>query len=135
MIAAPADWPVWRKEELYRNERNGQVGNHLVSENDEVRVWLIDLKPGERLPLHAHVLNYFWTATSAGRARSHFPDGHIAETAYKIGETKHYRFAAGEQMIHDLENVGPDPLTFTTVELKIGSANAPLTLPMIKSKL
>jgi beta-alanine degradation protein BauB len=135
MIAAPADWPVWRKEELYRNERNGQVGNHLVSENDEVRVWLIDLKPGERLALHCHVLNYFWTATSAGRARSQFPDGHIAETAYKIGETKHYRFASGEQMIHDLENVGPDPLTFTTVELKIGSANAPLMLPMLKSKL
>jgi beta-alanine degradation protein BauB len=135
MITPPADWPVWRKEELYRNERNGQVGNHLVSENDELRVWLINLAPGERLPLHCHVLNYFWTATSAGRARSHYSDGRVVENTYKFGETKHYRFAKGEQMIHDLENIGTDALTFTTVELKIGSANAPLALPMIKSKL
>lgn len=135
MIAPPADWPVWRKEELYRNERNGQVGNHLVSENDELRAWLISLAPGERLPLHCHVLNYFWTATSAGRARSHYVDGRVVENSYKLGETKHYRFAAGENMIHDLENIGTDVLTFTTVELKIGSANGPLPLPMLKSKL
>jgi beta-alanine degradation protein BauB len=135
VITPPADWPVWRKEELARNITNGQVGSHLVSENDEVRVWLIRLSPGERLPLHCHVLNYFWTATSAGRARSHYPDGRIIETAYKIGDTQHSRFVSGQQMIHDLENIGPDPLTFTTVELKIGSANAPLPLPMMKSKL
>jgi beta-alanine degradation protein BauB len=135
MITPPADWPVWRKEELYRNEKNGQVGNHLVSENEELRVWLISLAPGERLPLHCHVLNYFWTATSPGRARSCYPDGRIAEMTYKLGDTQHYRFASGESMIHDLENVGTDRLTFTTVELKIGSANPPLLLPMIKSKL
>lgn len=135
MITPPADWPVWRKEELSRNVKNGQVGNHLVSENDELRVWLIHLASGERLPLHCHVLNYFWTATSAGRARSHYFDGRIAETTYKLGDTQHYRFSAGEQMIHDLENIGAEPLTFTTVELKIGSANAPLVLPMLKSKL
>ena len=135
MITPPADWPVWRKEELARNAKNGQVGSHLVSENNDVRVWLIDLKPGERLPLHCHVLNYFWTATSPGRARSHYIDGRIAESAYKLGETQHNRFATGEQMIHDLENIGAETLTFTTVELKIGSANAPLPLPMMKSKL
>jgi beta-alanine degradation protein BauB len=135
MITPPADWPIWRKEELARNIKNGQIGNHLVSENDEVRVWLINLKPGERLPLHCHVLNYFWTATSSGRARSHYLDGRIAESAYKLGETRHYRFVTGEQMIHDLENMGAEALTFTTVELKIGSDNAPLPLSMIKSKL
>ena len=135
MIIPPSDWPVWRKEELARNQKNGQVGGLLVSETDEVRVWLINLKPGERLPLHCHVLNYFWTATSVGRARSHYSDGRIAETTYKLGDTKHYRFAAGECMIHDLENVGTDELTFTTVEMIIGSANAPLPLPSLPGKI
>jgi len=31
-------------------------------------------------------------------------------------------------MIHDLENIGTGELNFVTVELKIGSANAPLEL-------
>jgi len=31
-------------------------------------------------------------------------------------------------MVHDLENIGGTVLAFTTVELKLGSANAPLPL-------
>ena len=31
-------------------------------------------------------------------------------------------------MVHDLENIGDTTLAFTTVELKLGSANAPLPL-------
>jgi hypothetical protein len=34
----------------------------------------------------------------------------------------------GERMVHDLENIGSTVLAFTTVELKLGSANAPLPL-------
>lgn len=128
MITPPEDWPVWRKEELYRNQANGQVGGRLVSDTADVRVWLIDLAPGQRLPFHCHVLNYFWTATSAGQARSHFADGRVSETTYQLGDTRHFKFGHGENMIHDLENIGPDRLTFTTVELKTGSANAPLPL-------
>lgn len=94
---------------------------------------MIGLPPGERLPFHCHVLNYFWTATSPGRARSHYSDGRVAESDYKLGDTKHYNFAAGEQMIHDLENIGDAHLTFATVELKIGSFNKPLVLPSLKT--
>ena len=118
----------WRRAELERAPLNGRVGHTLVSETDAVRVWVISLKPGERLPYHCHVLNYFWTATSVGSARSHFGDGRNSETTYKIGDTRHYVFGPGESMIHDLENTGTAPLSFVTVELKIGSANAPLVL-------
>ena len=92
-----------------------------------MRVWLISLKPGERLPLHRHVLDYFWTATSPGQARSHNADGRTSERSYAIGDTQHMGFAAGQSMIHDLENIGGTVLTFTTVEFK-QSANAPLAL-------
>ena len=74
------------------------------------------------------MLNYFWTATSEGSAKSHFSDGRTSETSYKVGDTRHYAFGPGESMIHDLENTGPAPLSFVTVELKIGSANTPLAL-------
>lgn len=118
----------WRKAELEKAPLNGRVGHTLVSETDAVRVWVISLKPGERLPYHCHVLNYFWTATSEGATRSHFSDGTRAESSVSIGDTRHYRFAAGERMIHDLENIGATPVSYVTVELKIGSANVPLAL-------
>lgn len=118
----------WRKAELEKAPKNGRVGHTLVSETDAVRVWVISLKPGERLPYHCHVLNYFWTATSEGATRSHFSDGTTAESSVRIGDTRHYTFAAGERMIHDLENIGATPVSYVTVELKIGSANVPLAL-------
>lgn len=107
---------------------NGMVGQRLLSETDAVRVWRIELKPGERVGFHKHVLNYFWTATSAGKSRSHYADGRRIDTEYALGTTRHYTFGAGESMVHDLENIGDTVLSFTTVELKIGSANAPLPL-------
>ena len=119
-----------RSEELARamGPGNGMVGQRLLSETDDVRVWRIELAPGERVAFHTHVLNYFWTALSPGRSRSAMGDGRVVETAYETGTTKHFSYGFGERMVHDLENIGDTVLAFTTVELKIGSANAPLPI-------
>lgn len=121
------NWPEVLRDELQSAAGNGQVGNVLVSETDHYRIWLISIAPGERLPFHTHVLNYFWVATSAGQARSHYGDGRIADMHYTLGQTQHMRFGTGESMTHDLENIGNTLLTFTTVEDK-RSANTPLPL-------
>lgn len=119
-------WPAALRAELAQNiGRNGQVGSRIVSQTERVRVWLIELHPGERLPFHTHVMDYFWTATTPGRARSRYADGQVAEVTYHIGLTQHYHFDAGQSMTHDLENIGEDVLCFTTVEF-LDSANAPL---------
>ena len=99
-----------------------------MSETDRVRVWSIRLRPGERIGFHRHVLDYFWTAVTAGRALSHRPDGSTVETRYREGETRHESYAPGEHKIHDLENIGDTELIFTTVEF-LDSANAPLPIP------
>ena len=114
-----------RKAELDRalGPGYGMVGQRLLSETDAVRVWRIELAPGERVAFHTHVLNYFWTALSPGRSRST-----MGETAYETGTTRHYAYGPGERMVHDLENIGDTTLAFTTVELKLGSANKPLPL-------
>lgn len=110
-------WTPALRAELQQNMgRNGQVGSRIVSESERVRVWLIELPPGARLPFHTHVMDYFWTATTPGRARSRYADGHVAEVDYHIGLTQHYRFGKGQSMTHDLENIGDDVLCFTTVE-------------------
>lgn len=125
---SPFDGPHWTpalRAELEAAGGNGQVGSRIVSETDRVRVWLIEMQPGERLPFHTHVLDYFWTATTAGRARSRYADGTVAEGDYAVGATKHFAFAQGEAMTHDLENIGDTVLCFTTVEFLKG-ANPPL---------
>ncbi|NBU14315.1 MAG: hypothetical protein EBT35_06885, partial [Alphaproteobacteria bacterium] len=89
-----------RKAELDQalSPGNGIVGQRLLSETEAVRVWRIDLKPGERVPFHTHVLNYFWTALSAGRSRSTLADGKSIETSYELGTTKHFTYGLGERM-------------------------------------
>lgn len=110
--------------------RNGLVGQTLVSQSDRVRVWLIALEPGGYLAPHCHQLDYFWTATSAGRARSVYGDGRVAEREYAVGDTAHFTFAAGEFFTHDLRNIGDTTLSFTTVEFLDG-ANPPLTVEAV----
>ena len=114
--------------EFEANEFNPCVGQVLISEGQRARVWYIRLKPGERLGFHRHVLDYFWTCLTHGRARSHINGGGPTEAEYHPGQTRHKCFAAGEFMVHDLENVGDDDLIFNTVE-HLDSANPPLPLP------
>ena len=107
---------------------NPCVGSMLLSEDNRTRVWMIVMKPGERVGLHRHVLDYFWTALTAGRARSHVNGGPAKTADYTAGQTQHMTFAKGEFMLHDLENIGTQTLVFITVE-HLESANDPLPLP------
>lgn len=114
--------------EFERNAQNPCVGKILLSQSDRARVWYMRLEPGERIGFHRHVLDYFWTALSPGRAVSHINGGAPKEATYYAGQTSHMRFGPGEFMVHDLHNVGDTPLVFVTVE-HLESANPPLPLP------
>jgi hypothetical protein len=128
MAPAPAAWPAALAAEFERNQYNGCVGTELVSESERVRVWMIRLAPGQRIPFHRHVLDYFWTAVNTSRGRQHRHDGAILEKIYLAGETCHEKYKSGEYKIHDLENVGDTEMVFTTVEF-LDSANRPLAIP------
>lgn len=127
-VAAPAAWPEALQAEFLATQFSGIVGSVLVSETDTLRVWHLHLPPGQRCGFHRHVLDYFWTAHNAGRARGYYDDGRIVDVAHHAGETKHFTFPAGSYFIHSVENIGDTPLLFTTVEFKT-SANAPLPVP------
>lgn len=113
-----AGWPEEVRRDFHENAYNFNVGQRIVSETDQVRVWEIRLDPGHRLSAHRHVLDYFWTAVSAGRSRQHEDDGTTREVEYAVGDTRHFRFASGEYLLHDLENTGQSQLIFVTVEHK-----------------
>lgn len=120
--------PPMLRAEFEAARENGRVGHVLVSETERVRVWSIRLAPGERIGFHRHVLDYFWTALTRGRARSHINGGPPRETVYSPGDTQHHHYELSQSMIHDLENIGDTELIFTTVEF-IDSANKPLPVP------
>ncbi|WP_341487535.1 hypothetical protein [Pararhizobium sp. A13] len=115
------------RQELAEAQTNGYVGQVLATETNEVRIWKILLKPGERIGYHRHQLNYFWVAVSSGKSRSRLSTGETVETEYTPGDCRYFSFGAGQHMTHDLTNIGDTDLLFTTVELK-RSANPPLAL-------
>jgi beta-alanine degradation protein BauB len=139
MSMTMADKPAERAEQggwaaeisaEYARERerpNGCVGTRLLSETERARVWEVRLAPGERLGFHRHVLDYFWTCVTGGRARAHH-DGKIVEYTYEPGETRHESHAAGDYKVHDIENTGEKEIVFVTVEF-LDSANEPLPVP------
>lgn len=124
---APDDWTAEALTELEANQWNGHVGQQLVSQTQLVRVWMMHLEPGERMPFHRHVLNYFWTALLPGRARSRYGDGSVRIYEYSRGETLHLNFPGGSGMVHDLTNIGDTPIAFVTVEF-LDSPNQSLAL-------
>jgi beta-alanine degradation protein BauB len=122
------DWPAPVCADFAANAHNPCVGTRLLSEDARVRVWEIRLQPGERIGFHRHVLDYFWTAVTPGRALSHQQDGRGVEAVYAAGDIKHHVYGPDEYKVHDLQNTGSTELIFTTVEF-LQSANAPLPLP------
>lgn len=123
-----AQWPAELQDDLQRNSFNGCVGSVLVSETDRLRVWHLRLPVGKRCPFHRHVLNYFWTCHTNGKARGYYSDGRVVDVDHYPGHTKHFEFGTGKYMLHSVENIGDIDLLFTTIEFK-DSANAPLPIP------
>ena len=87
VVATKAPWSAEVSAEFEREKKspNGCVGKRLLSENERVRVWDIRLAPGERFGFHRHVLDYFWSCSTGGKARAHLDDGTIVEHTYTPG--------------------------------------------------
>ena len=103
-------------DELAAAEANREVGTRVLLENDRVKIWDLDLAPGDRLPFHCHGTPYFFVCVDEGRGLSRFPDGNAMTIDYSEGDTWFDEVQGGAE-IHDLENVGDTRLRFTTVEL------------------
>lgn len=109
-------WTEELRQEFIDNAYNTNVGTRLLSETPTTKVWLIRIAPGERVPAHRHVNDYFWTALRAGKSRQHTEDGTTREVTYAEGTTRHFQFPGDDYMVHDLENTGETELEFITVE-------------------
>ena len=109
--------PAEFEDELAVAPGNLEVGTRLWFQNDRIKVWEINLAPGQRGPFHAHTHRYFWTVVEPGTGRQRSPDGTLKVRRYQVGDTQYSEHSAADPMIHDLENIGETTLRFVTVEL------------------
>lgn len=80
------------------------------------------------MPVHRHVLTYFWTAITPGRFLQRTYHGTTYESDYPAGLTHFYHVDSGEFAFHNLENVGDTTMIFCAAELKKESPNVSLSL-------
>ena len=111
-------WSEPLHREFAANAHSGAVGGTLVRETGALRVWETRLAPGARLPVHRHVLDYFWIALTDGHARQHAGDGTSREISWVRGQTLFFPLAEGAHHLHDLKNIGEADLAFLVVEEK-----------------
>jgi beta-alanine degradation protein BauB len=92
----------------------GPVGQHIVFENEQVRVWEIALEPGEQQPWHQHHHPYLVIALEAADNRIDALDGGEPRLVHEPVGAVVYR-EPGET--HMLTNHGPTRYRCRLIEL------------------
>lgn len=91
------------------------VGTRLLHEDEHVRVWLLDLEPGEATDWHQHDCGYVFIVTRPGHARCEYLDGSAEWQDHPSAGMTEMR-ESGDP--HRLVNVGRVPYGNVVVELK-----------------
>lgn len=103
--------------ELSTVETNHVIGSRVEFENADVRIWSIEMDPGDRFPFHCHSITYFWLCIEPGTMLVYRDDGTVEEYAFKMWETRFSYLGNGAVNIHSLENICESRLRFIAVEL------------------
>ena len=101
------------------NDRNdpklNPIGTSLVFEDDSVRIWRIDLAPGEEAGLHTHYLDYTTVVLEGDLVERPNADGSIDRIPVKPGQLM--RWYDGP-VKHSLRNIGEKTFRNVIVEIK-----------------
>jgi beta-alanine degradation protein BauB len=98
----------------------GPVGQEIMLDNDRVRVWHVELAPGESQPLHHHGLAYVVVAVSGARSVIHTAAGERLEIKEETGSVV---FREPGQT-HTLTNAGDTTYVGRIIELKTGPGDS-----------
>ncbi len=94
------------------------VGSRVLYENEWVRVWELELGPGETFPRHHHTLKYVTVALGEADLEAHEIDGTVHRNHRTLGDIQVTDVAAGQ--IHELRNVGKTAYRNRIIEFKTG---------------
>lgn len=92
----------------------GGVGTRLLFENERVKIWELDLEPGQSSSWHHHTLDYITVSMDNSTMRREFEDGATDETNPQAGQP---RYAVKHQP-HVVTNIGSNRHRNVLIELK-----------------
>ncbi|MFP6693343.1 MAG: hypothetical protein VB875_10020 [Pirellulales bacterium] len=93
------------------------IGTRLLFENDRVRVWDLQLAPGESIGLHRHNADYLYIVIGDGSLQGVDADGSRRPPQARSDGEVVFRDIEGED-VHGAINVGTNPWRNIIVELK-----------------
>ena len=97
------------------------IGTEMVFEDDTVRIWRIDLEPGQEAGWHTHYLDYTTVVLEGDLVERPNADGTVDRIQVKPGQLM--RWYDGP-VRHALRNVGTKPFRNVVVEIKNTSTGA-----------
>jgi predicted metal-dependent enzyme (double-stranded beta helix superfamily) len=95
----------------------GPVGQKVLLDNDRVRVWHVQLAPGETQPLHHHGLPYVVVAVQGATSVIHTAAGDRIDIVENTGDV----IFRDPGQVHMLTNVGDTVYIGRVIELKTGA--------------
>jgi hypothetical protein len=93
----------------------GEVGQRIVLENEHVRIWEINLDPGETIDFHIHYHPYVVISLGGGENEIETIFGDRIKTVEELGSTV---FINEMRAVHRLTNRAKIPYLSRLVELK-----------------
>lgn len=95
-----------------------EIGTRVLFENDDVKIWDLQLQPGENLGMHRHTNDYLLIFVGESRLRGLNEDGTVRfEQDMHDGDVFHRVLPDGVD-VHDAVNAGDTPSRNFIVELK-----------------
>jgi quercetin dioxygenase-like cupin family protein len=101
--------------EALEDPTRNPIGTELVYEDDAVRVWRIELAPGEEAPWHTHELDYTTVVIEGGLVERPNDDGTIDRFDLKPGDLMRGHEGTIRHMVR---NVGTTRFSNVIVEIK-----------------
>jgi hypothetical protein len=102
-------------EATKRGIKLGEVGQRVVLENEHVRIWEINLNPGETIEFHIHYHPYIVISLGGGENEIETIFGDRIKTVEELGSTV---FINEMRAVHRLTNRAKIPYLSRLVELK-----------------
>lgn len=103
-------------------EPSDRVGTEMIFENEAVRVWIMDLAPGEESPYHRHDADYVIIYTTPSEIEAHIPDEAVHTDVFDDGYVAYVN--VGEGIQHHIRNVSSEAHRQVIVELKESTRRA-----------
>jgi beta-alanine degradation protein BauB len=91
------------------------VTPQVVMDNQKVKISRWSLQPGERSPVHRHLLDHVYVVVQGSKIREFISDGKVSDDEQETGRAA---FSEGKGKEHTFENVGSGPYEMISIELK-----------------